>query len=792
MRERKGIMKFAETISKDENFIKRNIFYVFITLLCLFSVSLLLFIPIAVYKHYDNVYFLTALSWITSKDVDGNTSDFVALQVACFIIIIVVMLILLLKTFGQLISISKIKGVDNKIENMTMLTVVFVVFYTMFSWIFPVINGSFGGNTVAKVNLIPLFVTILVTLLYSIVKGCMGTVRRELFEEKVLDEDEQESREILTSVLRGCRTELFIYSLMAALLSIVSVLSNILTVSYELVGTSTKHEIAIVGWDLLFSGDELTTSCERIIGYIAMIFFITLVFTIFLVILSYYKKSKAFYKIATSSIIIGVSVSLLIGLLAQYYKIIQAISLDFISDIVGKNIGSLDEIIKFEVKSTSLLYFFGACILLTLLFLRNPYTRALVLEKRIEDENAAKMAQSVELKGDDNLLDGRNHNGGNGELALSNNKGNDACPTFTELDDKFFVYQMELDERKKYLFDQPTLPKLVDFVVQYAKDSRLHLYYTREDIATFFAGLGTTKLSILQGMSGTGKTSLPKIVAEALYSVCDIVEVESSWRDKNELLGYYNEFNKIYTPKKFTQALYKAKLNSEVLTFIVLDEMNLSRIEYYFSDFLSLMEHEPDKREIKLVNIKLKKNDEEYSEYMGLEDGHTLKIPNNIWFIGTANRDESTYDISDKVYDRAYTMNFDKRAAKVQSFDDPIDHKYLPANTLNDLFEEAKKAIDFTIDDNNIISEVEKLLEPYNISFGNRIANQIETFVKIYLSCFNANEKTVNEALETILLSKVVRKLELKNIDDKDALAQEFANLNLNKCSEFILKLKED
>jgi hypothetical protein len=58
-------------------------------------------------------------------------------------------------------------------------------------------------------------------------------------------------------------------------------------------------------------------------------------------------------------------------------------------------------------------------------------------------------------------------------------------------------------------------------------------------------------------MSGTGKTSLPKIVAEALMSVCDIVEVESSWRDKNELLGYYNEFSKLYTPKKFTQALYK-------------------------------------------------------------------------------------------------------------------------------------------------------------------------------------------------------------------------------------------
>ena len=415
--------------------------------------------------------------------------------------------------------------------------------------------------------------------------------------------------------------------------------------------------------------------------------------------------------------------------------------------------------------------------------MRNPYTKASVVEQRIEAEDAARLPHMIELSDKDDL--------GKGSSTLSTQPV-DACPAFTELDEKFVQFQLDLDEKEKALFDAPTLPKLVDFIVQYARDSRLHLYYTKEDIATFIAGLGTTKLSILQGMSGTGKTSLPKIVAEALYSVCDIVEVESSWRDKNELLGYYNEFNKVYTPKKFTQALYKAKLNSDVLTFIVLDEMNLSRIEYYFSDFLSLMENEPDKREIKLVNIKLKKNQEEDNEYYGLTEGHTLKIPNNVWFIGTANRDESTYDISDKVYDRAYTMNFDKRANKVKSFNSPLDPKYLSADKLNKLFEEAKTNIEFSIDNNHIIAEVEKLLKPYNISFGNRIAMQIENFVKIYAACFEVNEETINEALEIILLSKVVRKLELKNIEDKDELAQEFANLNLNKCSEFILNLKED
>ena len=75
--------------------------------------------------------------------------------------------------------------------------------------------------------------------------------------------------------------------------------------------------------------------------------------------------------------------------------------------------------------------------------------------------------------------------------------------------------------------------------------NKLKLYYEIEDIRRFIASLTVSHIIIMQGMSGTGKTSLPKIVAEALNSNCDIVEVESSWRDKNELLGYYNEFSKI-------------------------------------------------------------------------------------------------------------------------------------------------------------------------------------------------------------------------------------------------------
>lgn len=205
------------------------------------------------------------------------------------------------------------------------------------------------------------------------------------------------------------------------------------------------------------------------------------------------------------------------------------------------------------------------------------------------------------------------------------------------------------------------------------------------------------------------------------------------------------------------------------------------------------MENEPDKRELRLLNVGLYRTEAgKRVPYQGLSEGHNIKIPPNVWFIGTANRDESTFEISDKVYDRANTINFNKRAAKVQFFNEPIPAKYLPVDELDRLFKEAKEAVNFNVDEYPVIGEVEKLLAPYNISFGNRIAMQIESFVSIYCSCFSMTESVVHNAVETILLSKVVSKLELKSVDNKEQLATAFEKLGLLKCSKFILKLNED
>lgn len=121
-----------------------------------------------------------------------------------------------------------------------------------------------------------------------------------------------------------------------------------------------------------------------------------------------------------------------------------------------------------------------------------------------------------------------------------------------------------------------------------------------------------------------------------------------------------------------------------------------------------------------------------------------------------------------------------------------MDQKFVTYAQLSDLFEIAKMTYSFEAEENKIIQRVEKLLAPYNISFGNRILKQMEDFVKIYCACFGDKNAVLNDAVEKILLSKVVSKLEFKIVENKEALALEFDKLGLTLCSAFVRKLNED
>ncbi|MDE5896796.1 MAG: AAA family ATPase [Clostridia bacterium] len=281
---------------------------------------------------------------------------------------------------------------------------------------------------------------------------------------------------------------------------------------------------------------------------------------------------------------------------------------------------------------------------------------------------------------------------------------------------------------------------------------QLKLYYDIEDIRRFIGGLAVTKLIILQGMSGTGKTSLAYAFGEFLDNKTVVVPIQPMWKERTDLVGYYNEFTRRFNETTLLYKMYEANCNDEIY-ITVLDEMNIARVEYYFAEFLSLLEiPNPDGRNLDVVA------DRWSDDPKLLQSNGKLRLPTNMWFVGTANNDDSTFSISDKVYDRAMVLNLDKKAIP---FEAPQGRKRkLSAVRLNELFERAQREYDITDRNLRRLKELDKyMISTFHITFGNRIMKQIRSYVPVLVACGG----TELEALDDILSRKVFRKLESKN-----------------------------
>ena len=278
------------------------------------------------------------------------------------------------------------------------------------------------------------------------------------------------------------------------------------------------------------------------------------------------------------------------------------------------------------------------------------------------------------------------------------------------------------------------------------------LYYSIDDIRRFIASLGVSKILILQGMSGTGKTSLPVAWGKFTNVNSTIIPVQPMWKERSDLLGYFNEFTGKFNETMILEKLYEAG-KTDRMHLIVLDEMNIARIEYYFAEFLSLLElPNPNERILEVTSTISKKDPKD------LHSGKLI-LPDNVYFIGTANNDDSTFAISDKVYDRSMVLNLDYRCEPFLGEGD-----YLPItlsdNTFKNLIKKAKKEYALTKRSRMHIKEFDKYIqEVFSITFGNRIRRQIESYVPIYIAC--GGKET--EAIDDILAKKVLRKLEAQN-----------------------------
>ncbi len=331
-----------------------------------------------------------------------------------------------------------------------------------------------------------------------------------------------------------------------------------------------------------------------------------------------------------------------------------------------------------------------------------------------------------------------------------------------------------------------TLPEFCDRFRLFAC-SQLKLYYDIKIIRLFIASFASTRLIILQGISGTGKTSLPYAFGKFINRPAIIASVQPSWRDRSELFGYFNEFTKKFNETELLRAMYEASYNENIYP-VILDEMNIARVEYYFAEMLSILEMPSRDEWVVDVVPNAWKSDPKH-----IVNGQ-IKIPGNMWYIGTANNDDSTFAITDKVYDRAMPINIDSKGVAFEApFTESININY---RYFEQLLDEAKKR--HIVSDENLkkIGLLDDyVIEHFRIAFGNRIVKQLRDFVPAYVGCGGSEI----DGLDYVLARKVFRKFESLNLsyirDEIDGLCayidELFGEENMEECKSYLRMLKK-
>ena len=328
---------------------------------------------------------------------------------------------------------------------------------------------------------------------------------------------------------------------------------------------------------------------------------------------------------------------------------------------------------------------------------------------------------------------------------------------------------------------------------QFCKDFRnfaaykLHLYYSPQMIRLFVSAIASTKLVILQGISGTGKTSIALAWGKFVKHPSCVASVQPSWRDRTDIFGYLNEFTKKFNETDFLRYLYTAGYTDEVYT-VILDEMNLARVEYYFAEMLSILEmHDTKEWKIEVVQSSWKTDPKKLI-------GGKLQVPPNVWYIGTINNDDSTFMVTDKVYDRAMPIDLNEKGVAFEP--EPTEALDVNYSYLNGIFEKAMKEHEMSEETLNKIEEMDDYtIKHFRVAFGNRIVKHMKKFVPVYVGC--GGDET--EAVDYFMAKKVLRKFESLNLslirDEIDPyiefLDKTFGKGAMKECTEFLLRLKK-
>ena len=303
------------------------------------------------------------------------------------------------------------------------------------------------------------------------------------------------------------------------------------------------------------------------------------------------------------------------------------------------------------------------------------------------------------------------------------------------------------------------------------------------ELANFYLAMMASPLVILSGISGTGKSLLPRKFAERTKSSFQSIAVQPQWSDNSDLFGYVPTLApNAFVEGRLVQSLLDAKNNPSKLVIAVLDEMNLAPVEHYFSDFLSITETRARRGgviETDPLPIELPKaRSEGIDEFAPLRG---IGLPHNLRVIGTANMDESTHSFSPKVLDRAFTIEFDdpdltvfasgaapsaltfeSLASMIVDVGNAITIREASA-TSQPMFEEVAQ----------LLADVQDMLSPTGVKFGYRTRDAILLYMHFWEKLGISDIVTASAALDFCILQKVLPKI----AGSGDALAEALTKL---------------
>ncbi len=257
--------------------------------------------------------------------------------------------------------------------------------------------------------------------------------------------------------------------------------------------------------------------------------------------------------------------------------------------------------------------------------------------------------------------------------------------------------------------------------------------YDKKDLYNFHVAAKSSKLLILSGMSGIGKSALVRLYGEALglsASQMEFLPVRPSWMDDGDILGYLDKNSMLYYPSDtgLAELLVEASKHPEKMYMVCFDEMNLARVEHYFAQFISVLEKK-DSRKIQLYNPSLENRVHNSHLYPA-----QISIGDNVLFMGTVNMDESTYHFSDKVLDRANVITLHQRKfADMKSFCPVKDGLFVPISAdAYRKFRAENKKVRLSNEELELLDALNEALQESRVSggIGYRVAFDIDRYVE--------------------------------------------------------------